>query len=844
MGIVYRARDLTLDRDVAVKLLRECYPADGPAARRFLGEARITSQLQHPGIPAVYQVGSFPDGRPFLAMKLVKGRTLEAQLNDQPTSSPQRGRLLAVFEAVCQAVAYAHAHQVIHRDLKPANVMVGAFGEVQVMDWGLAKVLRPGDRADAADPDATLDTTVRPAPTAEQQTQAGSLLGTPAYMSPEQAIGAVDQIDQRSDVFGLGGILCAILTGQPPFVGGSVEAARQLAARARLDSAFRRLTECGAEPGLVDLCRRCLAPEKSDRPADAGAVAAEVARLRAEAERRAREAELGEARASVRAAEERKHRRMLLLAGGGLVLVLLAGVAGTTIGLLRAEKARVEAVTERDRAARARDLAQDVLDTMTSEVTGDSLATQKHLSREQQQFLKGVLEHYREFANEAGRDEPSRRRAALAARRVGLIEARLGDTRAAVAALQQARQELAVLANDFPAELGYRRALAMTHTDLGNQLWSIGRLDEAEAAHRASAGVLQTLIAEQPEERQHRVNRATTQLNLGNVFARRGQAVAAEKEFLQAQAALQELAAANPGEPHIRQHLATVYDELGNLYTEEPSKGKSAQAEEAYRAGLDLRARLVAEFPDDAEYRLELSGSHNNLGLLLDNLRRSKEAEAQSQAAVRIREKLVAEFPSVPAYRILLGAVYGNVGRLQRRARRPADSLEWFNRGIETLATQHEREPQHEEARRFLRNTHAGRALAFAALGRHTEALQDWDRAIALSQEPEAQRRARASRTLALVHIGRTSEAVAEVALLTKSPGWTAAQLYDFACVCSLASGKDAANRESHAARAVELLRQAIANGWKDVAHLSKDIDLDPLRMRQDFRELLASLQR
>src|SRR6516165_7642885 len=156
MGVVYRAHDTALDRDVAVKLLTERHPADSPAGQRFLGEARITGQLQHPGIPAVHQVGALADGRPFLAMKLIKGSTLEALLKQRPDPSAERGRLLAVFEAVCQAVGYAHAHRVIHRDLKPANVMVGAFGEVQVMDWGLAKALgeetpAPADAVAAAE---------------------------------------------------------------------------------------------------------------------------------------------------------------------------------------------------------------------------------------------------------------------------------------------------------------------------------------------------------------------------------------------------------------------------------------------------------------------------------------------------------------------------------------------------------------------------------------------------------------------------------------------------------------------------------------------------------------------
>src|SRR5262249_35980389 len=160
----------------------------------FLSEARITGQLQHPGIPAVHQVGTLADGRPFLAMKLIKGSTLEYILKQRPDPSTERGRLLAIFEAVCQAVGYAHAHRVIHRDLKPANVMVGAFGEVQVMDWGLAKVLGQETPATAQALSAEQTrawTEISPAPEAGLHTQAGSLVGTPAFIAPEQALGEI-----------------------------------------------------------------------------------------------------------------------------------------------------------------------------------------------------------------------------------------------------------------------------------------------------------------------------------------------------------------------------------------------------------------------------------------------------------------------------------------------------------------------------------------------------------------------------------------------------------------------------------------------------------------------------
>ena len=232
----------------------------------------------------MHDLGSLPDGRPFLAMKLIDGRTLESLLRDRSDPAADRGRFLAVFEAVCQAVAYAHARHVIHRDLKPSNVMVGAFGEVQLMDWGLAKVLleapaRPP--AAPADSDSALATEISQARDADSSvTQAGSVLGTPAYMAPEQALGAIDQVDERSDVFGLGAILAVILTGEPPFVGDTTDETRILAAGGKVDDCFVRLDACAAEPVLIALCKRCLSPERNDRPADGGAVAAAVAALR------------------------------------------------------------------------------------------------------------------------------------------------------------------------------------------------------------------------------------------------------------------------------------------------------------------------------------------------------------------------------------------------------------------------------------------------------------------------------------------------------------------------------------------------------------------------------------
>src|SRR5262245_22202115 len=143
VGVVYKARDTDLNRTLAVKVLKEEHRGQPELERRFLEEAQLTAQLQHPGIPPVHEVGRARDGRPFFAMKLIKGRNFARLLEERESPADGLPRFLAIFGQACQTLAYAHSQGVIHRDLKPPNVMVGAFGEVQVMDWGLAKTIAP-----------------------------------------------------------------------------------------------------------------------------------------------------------------------------------------------------------------------------------------------------------------------------------------------------------------------------------------------------------------------------------------------------------------------------------------------------------------------------------------------------------------------------------------------------------------------------------------------------------------------------------------------------------------------------------------------------------------------------
>jgi eukaryotic-like serine/threonine-protein kinase len=338
MGVVLRGRDVDLGRDLAVKVLLQKYADRPEVARRFIEEAQIGGQLQHPGVVPVYDIGRFGD-RPFFTMKLVKGKTLGALLSERTDPTADRPRLLGIALQVAQTLAYAHAKGVIHRDLKPANIMVGSFGEVQVMDWGLAKVLAEGGVADeerAASrererpEDVTTIRTLRSSGSAGSgtDTEAGSLLGTPAYMPPEQANGYVELLDRRADVFGLGAILCEILTGKAPYLGRSAEEVRRKAANGDLADAYARLDGCGADPELIALTKACLSPEAVDRPKDAQAVAEGLTAYLDGVQQRLHQAELAEAEARAKAVEEAKRRRLTLALAGTVLLALTLGGGG------------------------------------------------------------------------------------------------------------------------------------------------------------------------------------------------------------------------------------------------------------------------------------------------------------------------------------------------------------------------------------------------------------------------------------------------------------------------------------------------------------------------------------
>lgn len=272
-GAVRRAFDCETQREVAIKILDGT--ADAAARAHFLAEARVMARLDHPGIVALHDIGRDERGEPsYLLMKLVEGRTLEdaiASTSFGPATAHVLEPLLQALLRVCEAVSFAHGRGVIHRDLKPGNVMLGSHGQVYTMDWGMALLRdRPADAAPSTgSPPARVDMPAVP--------DLHDVCGTPAYMAPEQARGAVAEIDERSDVFGLGAILYEILTLQPPHRGRDLATTLEAARRCRIAPA-----DLAAPPGrnvparLAAICSTALSPEPDARHRSVDAFAQDV----------------------------------------------------------------------------------------------------------------------------------------------------------------------------------------------------------------------------------------------------------------------------------------------------------------------------------------------------------------------------------------------------------------------------------------------------------------------------------------------------------------------------------------------------------------------------------------
>jgi serine/threonine-protein kinase len=807
MGAILKGRDPDLGRDVAIKVLRLDLRDNADLVRRFVEEAQIGGQLQHPGVVPIYELGTFADRRPFFSMKLVKGQTLADLLAARSGPADDLPRFLSIFAAIAHTMAYSHTRGVIHRDLKPSNVMVGSFGEVQVMDWGLARVLsRGGVAADAKagkeSPAETLITTARSGSDSDLS-RAGSVMGTPSYMPPEQARGRIDRIDERADVFALGSILCEVLTGSPAFTGRAATEVLRKAAAGDTADALARLAGCGAEAELIALARDCLAVEPEGRPRDANVVAERITAYLAGVQERVQAAERERAVAVARAIEERRRRKLQVGLAASLLALTMAGGLGTTY-YLQQRQARAAAVDQilarasilRDQARENADdptrwrLALAALDQADSALGGEALAQGRlgALRAEVQagaqaadrdrrlldrliDIRSGRVDDWDGYATDAGYADAFRAAGLdIVALSPAEAAARIKGRPPAVAtALVSALDDWAAVRRGRRGDRAGARRLSETASGADPDPWRTGlrtALNQPDRAARSTA--LKGLFREARLDELGPVSLVLLGSNLD-----------ATGDHAAGEAVLRAAQRRHPDDVWVNSHLAYVLEELGRMdeAIRYHTAARSIRPEMAHHLAHAMEAKGESDEAIEVFRQLCLiragNGRHLScFGQALQRRGRSEESGKVLDAAIAALRKELQLHPDYHTAHLNLGnalkaqgkhdeaiAAYCTAVRLM-----PDDATPHRNLGT-ALQTQRKYDEAIAEYRTAIQLrsddtwSHIGLGSTLEAQGKHDEAAAEFREAIRLKPN-EAQ--AHCNLGLALHKLGKDDEAIAE----------------------------------------------------------------------------------
>jgi len=742
MGQVWLARDTSLGRQIALKELRPDQAGNSIVCSRFLYEAKITAQLEHPGIVPVYEVG---EGEvPYYTMRFVQGRTLSEAIRAyhkkqaaRESNSVGMVELLTAFVGVCHAVAYAHSRGIIHRDLKGRNVVLGEFGEVMVLDWGLAKRVGTSQQPNGRDGEASLSETTpadgvqaaavgaangdggnafplfsdipdgsvlesgfspsssgdsshspssglrstHPIPVESgagpEGTMQGQLLGTPAFMAPEQACGRHNLVDERTDVYGLGAILYEILTGRPPFIGPKTsEVIYKVCHEAPAPPRQIAADMAAGLAGLEAVCLKALEKSPEARYASASELAQEVRRWLADEPVRA----FPEPWTTRALRWGRRHKTMVAAAAALLVTATVA-LAVSTILIAREAK---EAEAQGQQARHAVGLL-----TQVSEIGFDDQPDPI-----QQEFLKNAMNYYEQFTGRITNNPAVKLEHARAYQQMGNIQRKLGQLSESERGYQRATEILEPLARDTHVGHEVKQVLARTHTLLADLLVRKGdNKGQAEPLYERAALLQQALASLPAATPEDRLRLGQTLKSQADLLRRKGRLGQAKAGYDKALATLDSAHAGDAKQNQIRNDLALARDARGWVFRE---LGDLNSAENDYRRAVLLLEVLVKEFPTAPCHREALARAYNSLGMIEERTGLLADAELHYRLELPLADRLAQDYPDRPEYRRVLARTLSNLGNVLTRKRDP-EADPFLRRAVEVnrpLAAKYRDDPQ------------------------------------------------------------------------------------------------------------------------------------------------------
>ena len=828
MGRVYVADQFQpVQRRVALKVLKTGLNSTAALAR-FEQERQALALMDHPHIAKVYDGGADEHGWPYLVMELVKGISV-TKYCDQEKLTPQER--IALFVPVCQAIQHAHQKGIIHRDLKPSNVLVALYDGKpvpKVIDFGVAKAT--GQRL--------AEHTV--------YTEAGTIVGTLEYMAPEQAELNNLDIDTRADIYSLGVILYELLTGSPPFTSKQLRSATFaemlrlikevepptpstrlssseqlpiLAAQRKLEP--RRLTKL-VHGDLDWIVMKCLEKERARRYETANGLAADLQRYLQDEPISA-----GPPTAVYRLRKFLRRNRAAVLTAATVALALVIGSVIATWQAYRATRAEGEANAARDRSVAAEALAREnfemarrAVDTYLSQVSEEQLLNQPGLQPLRKRLLQSALRFYQEFLQQRSDDPTLQADVAQAYFRVGTISRELDTTQDALSAYEKSRELYERLARDHPEDALFLNELAKTVRAIGrvqarNQ--STDQRAEATRSFQRSIELGERLVREHPNHpkaAEFQRDLAWSYNNLG--LLQQGAAQSALRSYQKALVLWRQLVEDHPEVIEFQNGKART---LGNQGWQLLKSGDFAGAAESNQNAADILEQLVRNDSKDTGLRSALVDTLDSLGFIYDVSNQPAKAFATYQRGLAVAEPLARENPAVLEYQNRLAFLHNGLGHLQCKAGQPDAAWRSFQSALELIKTA-------ERAKATLHCT----AYVYRGLGKVQRLRGHQDEALASFQRA--------------VQIGETSFSY-------DKPRW----LYELACaraLCAAVIGGDKAGsigpeeseKQRYADQAMEALRQAVAAGCRNVRWMRTDPDLVPLQSRNDFKKLVAELER